>query len=178
MTAYDASTRVSELPFADPYMIIEEAFAIPVWQGGQRPAASRPQTLAAVAQATGRTLAAVINRLEEIAMLAADIDISPAELDGLLRGDGAKPLLLDVREPWEFAFCHLPDSVLLASLSLEKLLAELKASPRDVVTICHHGIRSTSAALFLREKGVACVRSLKGGVEFWATTIDKNMPRY
>ncbi|MBC7533383.1 MAG: sulfurtransferase, partial [Oligoflexus sp.] len=48
----------------------------------------------------------------------------------------------------------------------------------DVVTICHHGVRSLSAAFYLREAGLPRVRSLKGGLDEWALTVDKEMPRY
>ena len=139
----------------------------------------RPTTIADIASAAKLSVQQVIQRLEDIIVTAQNIDITPTELAALLNDpDASKPLLLDVREPWEFAICHLPDSRLLASMSLEQLLHDLAGNPRRVVTICHHGIRSTSAALFLRERGIADVRSLQGGVELWAQAIDRSMTRY
>ena len=60
---------------------------------------------------------------------------------------------------------------------LEKPRDELTRAP-VVVTICHHGVRSYSAALYLRQKGIAQARSLEGGVEAWALTVDPAMARY
>ena len=52
-----------------------------------------------------------------------------------------KPLLLDVREPWEYELCHLTGSLLMPMQAVRARLTELDADA-DVVVICHHGVRS------------------------------------
>jgi len=90
---------------------------------------------------------------------------------------GNAPLLLDVREPWEFDIAHLDGAVLVPLGELPARLAELPARA-GVVTICHHGVRSATAAALLRRAGFARVRSLAGGVDAWAAAIDPAMRRY
>lgn len=155
-------------------VILEEAF-------GVRPRALFPKTIPPatvgdLARVARRSVADVIKRLTEIMHLNADIEIDCASLSGLLKA-ARPPVLLDVRERWEYDLCRIPGSILLADADFPELLEKLKAEPQ-VVTICHHGVRSYSAALFLKEKGIRGVRSLAGGVEAWATTIDRGMARY
>lgn len=88
-----------------------------------------------------------------------------------------KPLLLDVREPWEFELCHLPDSLLIPMHTVPLRCEELDAE-RDIVVICHHGGRSMQVAMFLERKGYARLHNLAGGVEAWAGEIDPTMHRY
>lgn len=103
------------------------------------------------------------------------IEISPDSLKMLL--DQEKDLLLvDVREPWEFEHCHINGSQNIPlSVLLEEGLPPVKED--TVVTICHHGVRSLNAAIFLRKIGFSAL-SLKGGVNAWSLEIDPRLPRY
>jgi rhodanese-related sulfurtransferase len=49
---------------------------------------------------------------------------------------------------------------------------------REVVLVCHVGGRSDHLAAYLTARGYANVRSLRGGVEAWASEIDPTMARY
>jgi rhodanese-related sulfurtransferase len=49
---------------------------------------------------------------------------------------------------------------------------------RDLVVVCHHGVRSRLAALFLEHAGFDPVWNLTGGVEAWANDVDPTLPRY
>ena len=106
-------------------------------------------------------------------------DVQEVEPEALARelGGDATPVLVDVREPWEFDLAHLAGARLVPLGSLPERLAEL---PRDrpMVTICHHGIRSATAAALLRRAGFSGVRSLAGGVDAWAQRVDPAMRRY
>lgn len=88
-----------------------------------------------------------------------------------------KPLLLDVREPWEIERCciagsqHIP--MHLVPMRCEELNPE-----QEIVVICHHGSRSMQVAMFLEGKGFPAVHNLVGGVEAWATDVDPTMHRY
>lgn len=103
-------------------------------------------------------------------------DVEPEALARELAG-AVVPVLLDVRDPWEYDLVHLEGSRLVPLAELPERLAEL---PRDrgLVTICHHGVRSATAAALLRRAGFGRVRSLAGGVDAWAERVDPGMRRY
>jgi adenylyltransferase/sulfurtransferase len=105
-----------------------------------------------------------------------DAEITATELAQLLAG-AAPPLLLDVREGWEFALAAIAGSQLVPLGELPRRMGEL---PRDraVVTVCHHGPRSLRARQLLLAAGLPRVRSLAGGVDAWATMVDPTMARY
>jgi adenylyltransferase/sulfurtransferase len=90
---------------------------------------------------------------------------------------GEKLLLLDVREPHEAQISKLPDSRMIPLKELPARASELD-SAEDIVVYCHHGMRSASAAQFLREAGFRKVRNLSGGVDAWAEHVDPDMARY
>lgn len=104
--------------------------------------------------------------------------IAPSELHAW-RADAARPapLVVDVREPWELERCALSDSVHVPMHELPARLAELPRG-RDVVVVCHHGVRSRLAARFLAGAGFDPVWNLAGGVEAWAADVDPALTRY
>lgn len=93
--------------------------------------------------------------------------------------DGARdrPVVLDVREPWEHEICTIPDSRLLPMQEVPARLRELPADA-DIVVVCHHGMRSLQVAQFLQQSGLARVYNLSGGIAAWADAVDPDMPRY
>lgn len=99
------------------------------------------------------------------------------ELDARLRAAESKPMLLDVREPWEVARCMLADSV---HIPMRQVPARLEELDRDgeIVVICHHGIRSSQVAHFLEAQGFTKVYNLMGGVDAWAREVDPKMEKY
>lgn len=88
-----------------------------------------------------------------------------------------KPLLLDVREPWEFERCHIEGSELLPMSGIPSRFAGLDPQ-RQTVVICHHGVRSYHVARFLEHNGFTEVFNLTGGVDAWAKEVDPHMPVY
>jgi len=104
--------------------------------------------------------------------------LTPAALrDWLADGSRKPPLLLDVREPWEFDHCRIEGSVLVPMRDVPGRFGELDAGA-EVVVICHHGIRSHQVALFLEHYGFAAVYNLHGGVDAWADQVDPAMRKY
>ncbi len=107
--------------------------------------------------------------------------LSPAELVQWLADAGHEqrksPLLLDVREPWEFDTCHIPGSQLMTMASVPARQEELDPE-QAVVCICHHGARSMQVAAFLERAGFSKVYNLTGGVHGWAMQVDPSMPTY
>ena len=104
--------------------------------------------------------------------------LRPAELKEWL-DDAARPrpLLLDVREGWEYERCHLDGVTLLPMSTLQSRLGELDPQ-RETVVICHHGVRSFHVARFLEGNGFSQVINLTGGVDAWAREVDHAMPTY
>jgi rhodanese-related sulfurtransferase len=88
------------------------------------------------------------------------------------------PLLLDVREPWEFQSASLADSLLMPMGDVpSRAHAELDPDAH-IVVLCHHGQRSLSVAMWLRGQGFEQAQSLAGGIDAWSRTIDPSVPRY
>ena len=90
---------------------------------------------------------------------------------------GEKPILLDVREPWEFSICKIEGSVNISMSEPEKLINELNAND-EIIAICHHGMRSFQVCNYLENNGFNKVLNLDGGIDSWAKTIDTDMVQY
>ena len=88
-----------------------------------------------------------------------------------------RPLLLDVREPWEVEICRIEGAVNLPMNSVPARVAELD-DEQPVVCICHHGMRSAQVGGFLERCGFTRVINLTGGVHAWARQVDDAMPTY
>lgn len=87
------------------------------------------------------------------------------------------PGVLDVRDPWEHAIALIPGSVTLPLSRLAASLDELDRT-REWVVVCHHGMRSYQAALFLERSGFPQVANLAGGIDAWAREVEPSMARY
>lgn len=86
-------------------------------------------------------------------------------------------LLLDVREPWEFAITHIPGSI---NMPLGTLCDNAYHLPKNraIITICHHGVRSLRACLILQKDGITRVKSLRGGIDLYTRTCDGTLKLY
>ena len=87
------------------------------------------------------------------------------------------PLLLDVREPWEFDICHIDGSINLPMGQIPQNLARFEDNT-DIVVICHHGIRSQHVIHYLEQQDLDSLINLDGGVDAWAREVDLDMPLY
>ena len=106
----------------------------------------------------------------------SELEIRPEDLKARLDA-GNPPVLVDVRQQYEFEVCRLPGSVLVPLDQLAGNVDELNPAD-EIVLICHHGVRSLDAAFFLRQNGFANAKSLAGGLDHWSLAIDRSMPRY
>ncbi len=102
-------------------------------------------------------------------------EVAPWDLGRRYRA-GDVPLLLDVREPAEFAVLHIPGSINVPRGILEQscewdydeTVPELAGDRgREIVVICRSGKRSVLAADVLQEMGFTNVVSLRLGVRGW-----------
>lgn len=103
--------------------------------------------------------------------------MSPRELQDYLAQAENPPLLLDVREPWEYEHCHIGGSQLLPMGQIPTAYQDLNAEG-EIVVICHHGVRSQQVCGFLDRAGFQHVINLTGGVDAWARDVDPHMPTY
>jgi len=94
-----------------------------------------------------------------------------------LESDNQQPLLLDVRQPWEFDVCKIENSMLVPMSQIPAAFESLDFD-RETVVICHHGIRSRSVARYLENAGFSNIINLSGGVSEWAKTVDNQMATY
>jgi len=86
-------------------------------------------------------------------------------------------LLLDVREPNEFAYAQIQGSRLIPLGQLPERTDELDKE-QEIVVICHHGMRSQQACHFLQHAGFTRLNNLKGGIDAWSVLCDASVPRY
>ena len=102
--------------------------------------------------------------------------ISAEELKKKL-DDNEDIFLLDVREPHEYEINNINNGYLIPLNDLPNRINELDSS-REIIAYCKVGGRSARAVDFLRKAGFRKVKNLIGGIDAWATRIDRSMPRY
>jgi rhodanese-related sulfurtransferase len=104
--------------------------------------------------------------------------VNATDLSRLLASsESGQPLLLDVREEWEFAICQIVGSRNVPMAQIPAAVQDLDPTTATVV-ICHHGMRSAQVADYLERCGFEKVINLEGGIDAWAREIDPNMPTY
>jgi len=99
--------------------------------------------------------------------------IAPSELQMMLADtEGGAPLMLvDVREPREFAAGHLPGAINMPMSELDRRLAELPAGS-TAVFMCRSGGRSLRACGQALRGGTVTPLQLEGGLLAWAAEVD------
>lgn len=113
---------------------------------------------------------------QEVTPEGRDLEVEPAELArAMAEGDDIQ--IVDVREPAEWAIARLPGAREIPLGQLAGRLGEL--DPRkEVVAFCHHGGRSLRAVELLRGAGFNGAKSLAGGIDAWAASVDPTLARY
>jgi rhodanese-related sulfurtransferase len=101
-----------------------------------------------------------------------------AEVFAQQRLEPAAPLLLDVREPWEYTLASIPGSLLMPMGDVPSRAHQELDPDQPIVVLCHHGMRSLSVTMWLREQGFEHVQSLAGGIDRWSRVIEPSIPRY
>jgi rhodanese-related sulfurtransferase len=108
-------------------------------------------------------------------------EIFPWDLKDYL-DQGNKPVLLDVREPYEFEKMHIAGSECVPRGILESAVDPgftetrewlVNSRQKEIIILCRSGNRSLLAGQRLQEMGFENVKSLKTGVRGWA---DSELP--
>ena len=77
-------------------------------------------------------------------------------------------LLLDVREPAEYAAIHAPNAKLIPLGEVGLRLKEIEAyKDKPIAVICRSGRRSAKAVALLQEAGFSQVVNVQGGTNAW-----------
>lgn len=103
-------------------------------------------------------------------------EITVNQLAERLKGPNP-PLLIDVREPYEWQICHIEGAQLKPMRRIHEWMHELDPSA-EIVFQCHTGQRSMRVAMFLKSQGFTNVYNLSGGIEAWSLHVDPTVPRY
>jgi len=83
---------------------------------------------------------------------------------------GEKPLIIDVREPWEYAEGHIPGSVLKPLGQIRTWVKDLNKSD-EIIVICRTASRSGVAVQFMNSMGFTKVQNFSGGIITWRGKI-------
>lgn len=85
--------------------------------------------------------------------------------------------LVDVRGLFELDTCRIENAMHIPMQSIPDSI-ELFPKDKNLVMICHHGLRSNMAVQFLKNKGINRVFNLDEGIDRWAVEVDNKIPRY
>jgi sulfur-carrier protein adenylyltransferase/sulfurtransferase len=109
---------------------------------------------------------------------AADSTVTPRELRDLL-DSGRRIVLVDVREPVEWAINHIDGAELIPKSAIDAGdgLAKLPHD-RTPVLYCKTGVRSAEVLAAVKGAGFADAVHLKGGIVAWARELDPDMVMY
>jgi monothiol glutaredoxin len=103
------------------------------------------------------------------------LEITPVEVAALMN-EGAVTLV-DVRTPQEYDIARI-EGCRLVDEALAKEIVDTWPKDTPIITVCHHGVRSLSAAVYLRQQGFTKVQSMSGGIDMWSLTVDPKIPQY
>lgn len=102
------------------------------------------------------------------------IEIEPTEVKQKL-DNKEEFLFLDVRNQDETQIAKINGT---KNIPLNELPQKFNDLPKkEIITHCHHGVRSLHAANFLEQKGFK-VKSMKGGIDAWSLEVDSSVGRY
>ena len=114
-----------------------------------------------------------------ILIFMLDYEITTRDLKQLLALAGPdRPIILDVREAWEYQVARIEGSTLIPMGDIPSRAFNELDPEAHIITVCHHGVRSMNVAVWLRHQGFERTQSLRGGIDAWSAEIDPTVPRY
>lgn len=103
-------------------------------------------------------------------------EITVQEFKKMLDGNGKKPNILDVREPYEYEISKVAGSKLIPLGELMDRVNELDSS-QEYIVHCRSGARSAKAIQQLQKLGFRKLKNLKGGINALAD-LDPTIAKY
>ncbi|GIL82881.1 hypothetical protein Vretimale_8384 [Volvox reticuliferus] len=88
--------------------------------------------------------------------------------------------LVDVREEWEWQTARIPGFQLLPLSDFSSWAPNIRSvldPKKEVVVLCHHGVRSMQMAQFLVQEGFTNVKNVTGGIDSFSR-VDPSVPLY
>jgi adenylyltransferase/sulfurtransferase len=106
----------------------------------------------------------------------SDLEMTVSDLKALY-DRGLRPVVVDVREPYEFEIAQIPHTTLIP---MNEVASRLDEIPQDEVVVlsCRSGRRSMDVLRYLQTQGYTKLKNLKGGVLAWSDEIDPEVPQY
>ena len=101
-------------------------------------------------------------------------EIAPADAKARME---AGSILLDVREPFEISTASVKGSLNIPMNQIPNRLAEIPKD-REILCMCHHGMRSAGVGGYLLEQGYPRVVNVSGGISAWSAEVDSSVPQY
>lgn len=111
-------------------------------------------------------------------------EVTPRRVARLLSDSPDSILLIDCRTDEERAIAriegslHIPMDRMAASVHEIDAAREGEDEDRQVIVYCHHGVRSLSVAVALRQHGIDGALSMAGGIDAWTADVDPSVARY
>tara|TARA_A100001388_G_scaffold156731_1_gene116730 strand:+ start:600 stop:908 length:309 start_codon:yes stop_codon:yes gene_type:complete len=102
------------------------------------------------------------------------MEVEVLELKKMLKNN--EVVLVDVREPYEVEICNIKGSLYIPMNEIPQNIDQLDKEKRYAV-MCHSGVRSLYVSNYLNSLGYSTLNVI-GGIDRWATDVDKNMKRY
>ncbi len=104
--------------------------------------------------------------------------LTASELNAMLQAPaGERPVVIDVREPWELELARIDGATHLPMGEIPARIQEIDPAHPTVV-ICHHGVRSLQVVAYLQRMGFDNLHNLSGGIDAWSRTVDRSVPVY
>ena len=102
------------------------------------------------------------------------MEVEVLELKKMLKNK--EVVLVDVREPYEIEICNVKGSLFIPMNEIPQNIEGLDKEKRYAV-MCHSGVRSLYVSNYLNSLGYSTLNVI-GGIDRWATDVDKKMKRY
>ncbi len=109
----------------------------------------------------------LLENYESFCGVVAEAEISAKELKNKFANNDDF-LLVDVREPEEFADSRIPGSVLIPVAGfIDASAFKLLPQDKEIILHCHSGIRSATCLALIQKAGFTNSRHLDGGIVAW-----------
>jgi rhodanese-related sulfurtransferase len=104
------------------------------------------------------------------------MQIRPTELAAKVQA-GEPIEVVDVRSREEWDAVRLPNAKFLTQELMQEMMTSWPKE-KEIVFVCHHGVRSLDAAAYFAGHGFTQAKSLTGGIDRWSVEVDPSLPRY